>query len=188
MMMCRRGPFALNVNTLICRRTLSAAGVALILLVISLSLEGCGGTVSTPAPVTVTLLDPGWLDKEFISWRKHEEEEFTHETGILVKDLPAPETAIDQLALWRKLLQSPTDAPDVFAIDVIWPSMMAEFSLPLTPDLSETKGDYSMLVANDTVDGQLIAMPYHVDAGLLFYRTDLLHAYGYKEPLRLGTN
>ncbi|HSS91044.1 MAG TPA: hypothetical protein VLL69_17130, partial [Streptosporangiaceae bacterium] len=131
-------------------------------------LEGCGDTASTPAPLTITLLDPGWLDKEFVSWRKHEEEEFTRETGILVKDLPAPETAIDQLTLWHKLLQNSTDAPDVFAIDVIWPALMADYSLPLTPYLSDTRQDFPVLVANDTVEGQLVAMPYHADAGLLW--------------------
>jgi trehalose/maltose transport system substrate-binding protein len=145
-------------------------------------LEGCGGHTLPPAPVTVTLLDPGWLDKEFVSWRKHEEEEFTRETGILVKDLPAPETAIDQLALWRMLLEDSSDAPDVFAIDVIWPAFMAHYSLPLTQYLADSRQDFPMLVANDTVDGQLVAMPYHVDTGLLFYRTDLLHEYGYKAP------
>lgn len=181
-MKCRRRRFALKTGRHICRRTLSTAGGVAIGLLFVLGLEGCGDTATPSAPVTITLLDPGWLDKEFISWRKHEEEEFTHETGILVKDLPAPETAIDQLALWRKLLQNSTDAPDAFAIDVIWPALMAEYSLPLTPYLSETSGDFGMLVTNDTVGGQLVAMPYHVDAGLLFYRTDLLREYGYKAP------
>lgn len=145
-------------------------------------LESCGDTSQQPGSVTVTLLDPGWLDKEFVSWRKHEEEQFTRETGILVKDLPAPETAVDQLALWRKLLENPSDAPDVFAIDVIWPSLMADYSLSLNSYLSDTVGDFPMLTANDRLNGQLVAMPYHVDAGLLFYRTDLLREYGYKAP------
>lgn len=146
------------------------------------SLNSCRHTPPQSTPVTITLLDPGWLDKEFIEWRKHEEENFTRETGILVKDLPAPETANDQLALWRKLLQNPSEAPDVFAIDVIWPPMTADYSLPLNSYRSDTAQDFSSLVANDTVNGQLVAMPYHADAGLLFYRTDLLRAYGYPAP------
>jgi trehalose/maltose transport system substrate-binding protein len=135
-----------------------------------------------PAPVTITLLDPGWLDPQFLSWRLHEEEEFTQETGVIVKDFPAPESAVDQLTLWRKLLQNPADAPDVFAIDVIWPAMTAEYSLNLNSFLPDTTHDFPNLVANNTVNGQLIAMPYHADAGLLFYRSDLLSAYGYRSP------
>jgi trehalose/maltose transport system substrate-binding protein len=184
-MKCRRVIFALKTianRSHFRRRVVPFAGLVAILLLIFLTLEGCRDTSSPTAPVTVTLLDPGWLDKEFVSWRKHEEEEFTHETGILVKDLPAPETAIDQLALWRKLLQNSADAPDVFAIDVIWPRLMADYSLPLSPYLADTDQDFRMLVANDTLNGQLVAMPYHADAGLLFYRTDLLREYGYKAP------
>ena len=152
-------------------------------LLICLGLVAClKPTPHDTEPVTVTLLDPGWLDPQFSSWRKHEEEEFTQETGIRVKDLPAPETAIDQLALWRRLLQNPSEAPDVFAIDVIWPEMMADYALNLNPYLADTAADFPALVANDTVDGKLVAMPYHVDAGFLFYRTDLLREYGYKRP------
>src|SRR5437870_4794414 len=66
-------------------------------------LDSCtNGSRSSP-PVTVTLLDPGWLDKEFSVWRSHEVQQFARETGIDVKLLPAPETAVDQLVLWRKL-------------------------------------------------------------------------------------
>src|ERR1051326_742812 len=91
-------------------------------------LDSCTDPSRTFPPVTVTLLDPGWLDKEFSNQREHEVQEFTRETGIQVKLLPAPETAIDQLALWRKLLESDSDAPDVYAIDVIWPALLADRS------------------------------------------------------------
>lgn len=156
------------------------AGLCLVFL--AAGLESCREPVSDPAPITITLLDPGWLDKTFVAWRAHEEEDFTRETGIRVKHFPAPETEIDQLILWRRLLQSPSDAPDVFAIDVIWPAMMAEYSLSLNPYLGDTEQDFPALVANDTVNGQLVAMPYHADTGLLFFRRDLLRAYGYQHP------
>jgi trehalose/maltose transport system substrate-binding protein len=145
-------------------------------------LTACTGGARPPIPVTITLLDPGWPDREFVQWRKHEEEDFMRETGILVRDLPAPETAIDQLALWRKLLENPSEAPDVFAIDVIWPPVMADYSLPLNRYLSDTAADFPSLVVNDMVNGELVALPYHADAGLLFYRTDLLRKYGYRAP------
>jgi trehalose/maltose transport system substrate-binding protein len=181
-MRCRRFLFTLKTirSRLLARRRL--AGLSLAFVLFFVGLEACRDSPTTANAVTITLLDPGWPDPEFATWRKHEEEEFTRETGIRVNDLPAPETAIDQLALWRKLLQSPSDAPDVFAIDVIWPGLMAGYSLDLTPYLADTAQDFPALVANDTVNGQLVAMPYHADAGLLFYRTDLLHDYGYKSP------
>lgn len=152
------------------------------LMLLCSALDACHRPPAERNAVTVTLLDPGWLDKQFLAWRQHEEEDFTRETGILVKDFPAPETAIDQLALWRKLLQNPSDAPDVFAIDVIWPELTADFSLSLNSYRSDTAGDFPNLIENDLVNGQLVAMPYHVDAGLLFYRTDLLKEYGFKAP------
>src|SRR6266496_271100 len=160
-------------------RRLVLTGLAVVLLAIGL--ESCNH--SSAEPVTVALLDPGWLDKEFTDWRDHEVAEFTRETGIQVKLLPAPETALDQLSLWRKLLASGTDGPDVYAIDVIWPSLLADQFIDLKPYLAqETGAHFSWLVYNDTVNGRLVGMPYHADAGLLFYRTDLLRAYGYASP------
>lgn len=183
-MKCRRVPIALTTIRSLGRNLRYRVAPVLILVAILLlvGVEACRDAKLEPVPITITLLDPGWLDAEFVAWRRHEEDEFTRETGIRVKDLPAPEAAIDQLALWRKLLQNPSEAPDVFAIDVIWPAMTADYSLSLNPYVADTGGDFPTLAANDTVNGQLVAMPYHADAGLLFYRTDLLREYGYQGP------
>jgi len=146
-------------------------------------IQGCKPSPEESTSVTITLLDPGWLERGFRDWRAHEMEQFKRETGISVKLLPTPETAIDQLTLLRKLLSSPQEAPDVFANDVIWPALIAQFALPLDSTVTnDASGGFPYILANNTVDGNVVAMPYHIDAGLLFYRTDLLKKYGYGAP------
>ena len=155
--------------------------VLLCILFVLIGLESC----EKPAhqPVTITLLCPGWVDKEFSDRREQEVAQFSRETGIQVKLLPGPEAAIEQLALWRKLLENDSGTPDVYEIDVIWPGTLAEYFLDLKPYLAQdAASQFPVLVTNDTVNGRLVAMPYHADAGLLFYRTDLLRQYGYRAP------
>ena len=48
-------------------RGLLRAGLCLVFVVAGL--EGCREPSPELGPVTITLLDPGWLDKEFIAWR-----------------------------------------------------------------------------------------------------------------------
>src|SRR6266700_6482496 len=154
---------------------------ALCTLLVLVGLESCGAPARQP--VTLTLLDPRWLDKGFNDWRDQELEQFTRETGIKVTLLPGPEAAIEQLALLRKLLESESGTPDVYSIDVIWPGMLAEYFIDLKPSLAQDASlHFPALVANNTVNGKLVAMPYRADDGLLFYRTDLLRQYGYRAP------
>ncbi|HVO64594.1 MAG TPA: ABC transporter substrate-binding protein [Terriglobales bacterium] len=101
-----------------------------------------------------------------------------------VQVLPAPEGAVEQLATWRKLLESGAEVPDVYAIDVIWPGVLADNLLDLKAYVpAEEIGAYfPKLIANYTVNGKLVALPYNMSMGILFYRTDLLRKYGYGTP------
>jgi ABC-type glycerol-3-phosphate transport system substrate-binding protein len=62
--------------------------------------------------------------------------DFTQQTGIGVKHLPTPETALDQLDLVRKLLQQASSTPDVYGVDVIWPGVLSEELTDLKPFLA----------------------------------------------------
>jgi trehalose/maltose transport system substrate-binding protein len=109
---------------------------------------------------------------------------FTTQTGIQVQVISGPETATAQLITWQKLLQSRPAAPDVYAIDVIWPGLLADNLLDLKPYVppQEIAVHFPELIANNTVNGRLVALPYNVNEGLLYYRSDLLREYGYRAP------
>lgn len=75
---------------------------------------------------------------------------------------------------------------DVMSIDVIWPSefVMAGWIDPLD-DLyteEELKGFLPSMIEAATIDGQIYAIPWMNDFGLLLSRTDLLEAAGYDIP------
>ena len=146
--------------------------------------QACRRTVQPLADVTLVLIDQTWLDRTFQDRRNLELEQFTQETGIRVKLLPAPEGAVETLNAWRSLLESGAKIPDVYAVDVIWPGILAENLLDLKAFVpaQEIAAHFPELIANNTVNGKLVALPSLVDVGLLFYRTDLLRHYGYRTP------
>ncbi len=145
--------------------------------------QGCRTSVQ-PAAVTLVLGDQTWLDDQFQDRRHEELNQFTKETGIRVELVPAPEGADDTLTTWRNLLESGARIPDVYAIDVIWPGILADNLLDLKPYVPEVEiaAHLPELIANNTVAGKLVALPCLIDIGLLFYRTDLLSRYGYHSP------
>jgi trehalose/maltose transport system substrate-binding protein len=153
------------------------------IVLLSLLLEGCTGP-SVHEPVTLTLLEE-WSNKTFSDARQQELQQFTRETGIRVSLLPSPDSARQRLALWKELLGTGASGPDVYGIDVIWPGILNEYLIDLKPYFAnEISLQFPGIAANYTVDNKLVAMPYRADVGLLFYRTDLLRQYGYREPPR----
>jgi trehalose/maltose transport system substrate-binding protein len=131
----------------------------------------------------VTFLDVEWDTPDKLTGLAQDLQEFTRETGIRVKRLPRPEGSLNQLALWRELLQSGTVSPDVCGIDVIWSGTLNQFLMDLKPYFAtEISSQYPVVVANYTVGDKLVAVPRHAYVGVLLYRTDLLRRYGYRNP------
>ena len=138
--------------------------------------QGCNKKSQVAPAITLTLMDQSWVDKESQALLREELNQFTKDTGIQVQILPAPEMAVDQLQTWRNLLESRTKVPDVYGIDVIWPGILAENLLDLKAYVpqEEIAAHFPELIKNNTVNGRLVALPYNLSEGLLFYRVDLL--------------
>src|SRR5258707_12195630 len=153
------------------------------IVLLSLLLEGCTRP-SVQEPLTLTFLEE-WSNKTFSEAREQELQQFTRETGIRVSLLPSPDSARQRLVLWRELLATGASGPDVYGIDVIWPGMLVEYFVDLKPYFAnEGSLQFPAIAAGYTVDNKLVAMAYRPDIGLLYYRTDLLRQYGYREPPR----
>jgi len=110
-------------------------------------------------------------------------EAWAKKTGNSVKVVSTPNDTNDRLALYQQLLSAGASDVDVFQVDVIWPGTLGRYFIDLAPyTKGAEKNHLPALVANDTVDGKLVAMPWFTDAGILYYRADLLQKYGLKPP------
>ena len=108
---------------------------------------------------------------------------FMEATGHTVNVVSTPNSATERLALYQQLLAAGTSDIDVFQVDVIWPGILAQHLLDLKPYSDGAEANhFEAIVENNTVDGQLVAMPWFTDAGLLYYRTDLLEKHGASAP------
>jgi len=113
---------------------------------------------------------------------------FSQQTGIKVKLVPHPSASDASYSQLARNFSSHSSAIDVMMLDVVWPGAFAPFLVNLKPALGkQAKLHAAGIIANDTVGGKLIAMPWFGDFGILYYRTDLLKKYGYKSPPKTWT-
>lgn len=105
-------------------------------------------------------------------------------TGNTVKVLGAPQSDTERLALYQQYLAAGSSDIDIYEIDVIWPGVLASHLADLTGkiDGATLAAHFPSIVANNTVGGKLLALPFFTDAGVLYYRRDLLDTYGFKPP------
>ncbi len=109
-------------------------------------------------------------------------QQFTKQTGTLVKSIPIAEYTRDYLELARKLLADSSGA-DLLNIDLIWSPLLEPDLVDLQPYLAaEIPLLEPELLRSYTVNGKLVAVPFNVPLGTLEYRTDLLREYGYDHP------
>ncbi len=108
---------------------------------------------------------------------------FNEATGINAEFVPGEENATDRLAIYNQQLGAQTTDNDLYQIDIIWPGILAQHSVDLNASLSDLATlHFPALVENNTVNGALVGMPWYTDAGLLYYRSDLLEEYGFENP------
>ncbi|NBJ09901.1 ABC transporter substrate-binding protein [Microvirga arsenatis] len=103
-------------------------------------------------------------------------------TGNTVKIVSTPNSATERLALYQQLLAAGASDIDVFQIDVVWTGILADHLVDLSAKGAADIDDHlPAMVETSRVNGKLMAMPWFADAGLLYYRQDLLDKY--KRPV-----
>lgn len=110
-------------------------------------------------------------------------EEWSKKNDVEVEIVSTPNSSTERLALYQQILAAQGDDIDILQVDVVWPGVLA----PHLVDLRSVKGSagdghFKALIDNNTVDGKLLALPWWTDAGVLYYRTDLLEKYGFEPP------
>ena len=109
--------------------------------------------------------------------------ESTARTGIRVNYIVGPESTDDLLALYRQWFERKSESPDVLTLDNVWKGILAEHLADLNPYLErEVRQIVPRAAQDDTVDGRLVAMPFNMQMGVLYYRQDLLRKYGFSHP------
>jgi trehalose/maltose transport system substrate-binding protein len=136
-------------------------------------------TAANSATITIACGSVG-QDFEFC---KQATVEWAAKTGNVVKLFTVPNSTTDILPLFRQMFAAKSTDLDVINVDVIWPGVLKDHLLDLKKySKGVEKEHFPAIVANNTVDGKLLAMPWFTDAGLLFYRKDLLEKYGAQAP------
>ena len=102
-------------------------------------------------------------------------------TGNTVNVLQVPKETDQRLALYQQQLGAKAADVDVYMVDVVWPGLISQHLADLKSIVpaAQLKEYFPSMVENNTVNGKLIALPWFTDAGVLYYRTDLLKKYGY---------
>ena len=111
-------------------------------------------------------------------------EAWAETTGNQVNVVSTPNSATERLALYQQILAANSADIDVFQIDVIWPGILGSHFIDLAEHIDQEVIDqhFETIVQNNTLDDRLVAMPWFTDAGLLYYRADLLEKYGKQPP------
>ncbi|MEA1911101.1 MAG: extracellular solute-binding protein, partial [Spirochaetota bacterium] len=105
---------------------------------------------------------------------------------IKVNLIELPENTSDKLQALLIALRSGDDSIDFFNADVTWTPLFASSGLIENLDdefsVSEQKAFLPSTIDAATYDGQVWGIPFRTDAGILYYRKDLLSKYNKPVP------
>lgn len=106
--------------------------------------------------------------------------------GLTIRHETLPASTDQQHQFYAINLESRSVPFDLFAVDVIWVQEFARAGWiqpveHLAPH-PERHGYFPSAVRAATFQGRLYAIPWYLDAGVLYYRRDLLERYGFQPP------
>ena len=156
------------------RRTLLAVAAALVVFATS-------AAVAQPVTIQVAV---GAVGTELQLHQQALEQFMEENPDINVELFETPSGGTDRLGLYLQFFEAQSSEVDVLQIDVIWPGILEEHLLDLYEYGAQEQVDehFPGPVQNNEIDGRLVAIPYQIGAGMLYYRTDLLEKYGYDGP------
>lgn len=149
-------------------RTRGAATIAFLLLALA-----CGG----PADDRTVITFPGSaVGAEAQLFERQVARFLERHPDIRVEIQRTPDDATQRHQLYVQRLNARSDDPDILQLDVIWTPEFAAagWLLPLDRFGVDTEAFFRPTVEANTWDDRLFAIPWFVDVGMLYWRTDVL--------------
>jgi multiple sugar transport system substrate-binding protein len=145
---------------------------ALVLLLVAAT--ACGGE---PGSTITTVTLPGSvLGAEGVVLRRQLGRFMAEHPGIRVDLQPTPDAADQRHQLYVQWLNAETSEPDILQLDVIWTAEFAAagWVMPLERFAPDTAAFLPATIAANRWNDSLFALPWFVDVGMLYWRTDLV--------------
>ena len=145
-------------------------------MILLLALGGCrdrqpsDGVVLT-FPISMLGAEAAVLDAQLDRY-------MTEHPGITVIRQPTPDAADQRHQIYVQRLNARSSDPDILQLDVIWTAEFAAagWILPLDRFGPDTAAFFPAAIAANRWNGQLFALPWFVDVGMMYWRTDLLES------------
>jgi multiple sugar transport system substrate-binding protein len=141
-----------------------------------LALLAALGCAPEPAsgPTTVTV-SGSVLGAEGLVLRRQLERFDREQAAIQVRMRPTPDAADLRHQLYVQWLNARASDPDILQVDAIWTPEFAAagWILPLDRWAADTDAFFPVTIDANRWQGELFALPWFVDVGMLYWRTDL---------------
>jgi multiple sugar transport system substrate-binding protein len=145
-------------------------------LTLTLLAAGCGGT---PKGGPAVVVFPGSMlgEEGQVLQRQLARFQRAH-PDIIVVQRPTPDAADQRHQLYVQWLNARASEPDILQLDAIWTPEFAAAGWILDLDRFRPATDsfFSATIEANRWGGRLYALPWFVDVGMLYWRTDLMRA------------
>jgi ABC-type glycerol-3-phosphate transport system substrate-binding protein len=154
----------------VCRH--EAGRVSTVLIIAAISIVACGTRDSRP----VLSFSGSSLGPEAAVVRRQLDRFAERHPDVRVELRVTPDAADQRHQLYVQWLNARSPAPDVLQLDVVWTAEFAAagWILPLDRFAPDVTGFVPAALHASRWRGALYALPWFVDVGLLYWRTDLL--------------